>query len=53
MLNFKDMKPVAIGDKKMIVFEDTKLGKKLSISEYNFDNSSLNVERFQYINIPQ
>ena len=40
----------------MIVFEDTEIWeKKLSISEYNFDNSSLNVEKkdSQYINIPQ
>lgn len=53
---FKEHKLVVIGDKKMIVFEDTEIWeKKLSISEYNFDNSSLNVEKkdSQYINIPQ
>ena len=53
---FKEHKLVVIGKKKIIIFEDTQIWeKKLSIIEYNFDNSNINVEKkdFQYINVPK
>jgi UDP-2-acetamido-3-amino-2,3-dideoxy-glucuronate N-acetyltransferase len=53
---FKEHKLVVISDKKMIVFEDSQIWeKKLSIVEYNFNNSIINVEKkdSQYIDVPE